>query len=103
MGGARPISPLRDRIARYPSIGAQGGVDGHGAINLAKTRDRLHSTHPTKTNSYPNFGSIVVDHSVRSSTSLSVTVITCVAPSIATWPKNCNPSLGGRFWPCPAL
>ena len=41
-----------------------------------------------------------VDHSARSSTSLSVTVITSVAPSIATWPKNCSPSLGGSLWPC---
>ena len=35
------------------------------------------------------FGSSFVDHSARSSMSLSVTVITPVAPSIATWPKNC--------------
>ena len=47
--------------------------------------------------SHPSFGSSVVDHSARSSTSLSVTVMTWVAPSIATWPKNCRPSLGGRF------
>ena len=48
-------------------------------------------------------GSSLVDHSARSSTSLSVTVIASVAPSIATWPKNCRPSLGGRFRPCSLL
>src|SRR4051794_40100122 len=52
--------------------------------------------HPTG-DRYPSFGSSTVDHSAWSSQSFSVTVITCVAPSIATWPKNCSPSLGGRF------
>jgi hypothetical protein len=51
----------------------------------------------------PSFGSILVDHSARSSTSLSVTVITSDAPSIAMLPKNCIPSLGGRFCPCSLL
>src|SRR5262245_26165454 len=46
---------------------------------------------------HPSFGSSVVDQSVRSSQSLSVTVMTWVAASIATWPKNCRPSLGGWF------
>jgi len=36
-------------------------------------------------------GSSVTDHSARSATSLSVTVSVSVAPSIATWPKNCSP------------
>ena len=48
-------------------------------------------------------GSIAVDHSELSSTSLSVTVITSLAPSMATRPKNCRPKLGGRFCPCSLL
>src|SRR5262249_35153883 len=46
---------------------------------------------------HPSLGSRLTDHSARSSQSLSVTVMICVAPSIATWPKNCRPSLGGWF------
>ena len=47
-----------------------------------------------------NFGSILVDHSSLSPTSLSVTVITSVVPSIDTCPKNCSPKHGARFSPC---
>src|SRR5262249_48042440 len=52
---------------------------------------------PTLGRDHPSFGSSLVDHNARSSQSLSVTVMTCVAPSIATSPKNCKPSLGGWF------
>src|SRR2546428_9016957 len=48
-------------------------------------------------------GSIVVDQRSRSATSLSVTVITSLAPSIATWPKNCNPKQGARSSRCAPL
>src|SRR5881227_3131701 len=43
----------------------------------------------------PTLASSLVDQSARSSTSLSVTVIT--SPSMSMRPKNCRPSLGGRF------
>ena len=36
-------------------------------------------------------GSSFLDHSKSSSMSLSDTVITPLAPSIETWPKNCMP------------
>src|SRR5262245_22744470 len=48
-------------------------------------------------------GSIVFTHNARLSTSLSVTVICWVAPSIETYPKNCRPKHGARFSPCEAL
>src|SRR5215831_4911636 len=41
-------------------------------------------------------GSILVDQRSWSATSLSVTVMTSLAPSIAKWPKNCNPKQGAR-------
>src|SRR5215472_9613044 len=41
-------------------------------------------------------GSILVDQRSWSATSLSVTVMTSLAPSIATWPKNCSPKQGAR-------
>src|SRR5262245_57532919 len=50
-------------------------------------RERLGRRNPP----YEFFGSSRVDHRALSSQSFSVTVITPVAPSIATWPKNCNP------------
>src|SRR5437899_1335494 len=43
-----------------------------------------------------NEGSIRVAQRSRLSTSLSVTVITSVAPSMDTWPKNCRPKEGAR-------
>src|SRR6516225_730439 len=48
-------------------------------------------------------GSILVDQRSWSPTSLSVTVMTSLAPSIATWPKNCNPKLGARSSRCAPL
>src|SRR6516225_8253060 len=48
-------------------------------------------------------GSIVVDQRSWSPTSLSVTVMTSLAPSIATWPKNCNPKQGARSSRCAPL
>ena len=42
----------------------------------------------------------LIHQSERSSTSFSVTVITPVAPSISTRPKNCSPKHGARFSPC---
>ena len=35
----------------------------------------------------------MVDHSARSATSRNVTRICPVAPSTATWPKNCLPAI----------
>ena len=39
----------------------------------------------------PALGSSLRDQSALSPTSLSVTVISSLAPSMATWPKNCSP------------
>src|ERR1700738_1527715 len=61
-----------------------------GRQKYATQRD---ATHPT-------LGSSFTDHSAWSFQSLSVTVITSLAPSIATCPKNCMSKLGARFWPC---
>jgi hypothetical protein len=48
-------------------------------------------------------GSIRVAQRSWLSTSSSVTVITSVAPSIATCPKNCRPKQGARLSPCSLL
>src|SRR5258708_3224238 len=61
-----------------------------------KYRIQRNTTHPT-------LGSSFTDHSAWSFQSLSVTVITSLAPSIVTCPKNCMSELGDRFWPCSLL
>src|SRR5215468_5171962 len=48
-------------------------------------------------------GSILVDQRSWSPTSLSVTVMTSLAPSIATWPKNCSPKQGAKSSRCAPL
>lgn len=45
------------------------------------------------------FGSRSVDQSAASAASRRVTVMTSLTASILTWPKNCRPAAGERFWP----
>jgi len=42
------ISRLREIFGRYPSAIVTRGDDGYRAVDLAKTRDRRRSTHPTE-------------------------------------------------------
>src|SRR6516164_11222138 len=66
------------------------------------TNDQLR-TDETPRDHFSIRGSIVADHRSWSATSLSVTVITSLAPSIATWPKNCSPKQGAKSSRCAPL
>jgi hypothetical protein len=71
---------------------------GHNTSNACRISLTCNDVHRHRGNDHGAAGSMVVDQSAWSDTSRNVTVIWRVALSTATWPKNCSPADGGRFW-----
>src|SRR5262249_52908988 len=103
-GAAARNRPLHDggkpsprRSGGEPSQKIEGAVDQNAAharpVGRKRTRAGLGSQGTGRApgrDDQPSFGSIGVDHSAVSFQSLSVTVMTWLAPAMATWPKNCR-------------
>jgi len=83
-----PLPRLRGRVGR--GLSPQAPSKRRPLSNSPPQERGRGLTEFAATLSHPNFGSSCFDHSAWSFQSFSVTVITCVCPSIATWPKNCR-------------